>query len=93
MNADTRGKGFLQAVLVAVLVFAGMLPAGRYASPNIVVVTQVQAASLPAVAGDWKRLRTKAVQANQELSAGYREVLLQAAISPLATSDGDVARG
>jgi carbonic anhydrase/acetyltransferase-like protein (isoleucine patch superfamily) len=69
------------------------LPAGRYASHNIVVATQVQAASLPAVAVDWKHLSTKVVQVNQELAAGYREVLLQAAIVPLATSDVDVAHG
>jgi sulfate permease, SulP family len=69
------------------------LPAGRYVSHNIVVDTQVQAASLPVVAVDWKHLRTEVVEVNQELTAGHREVLRQAAIGPLATSDGDVARG
>jgi SulP family sulfate permease len=78
---------------VGAVVLGVSLPAGRYVSHNIVVDTQEQADSLPAVAGDWERLRAEVVEVNQELAAGHREVLRQAAIGPLATTDGDVARG
>lgn len=69
------------------------LPAGRYVSHNIVIDTQEQADSLPAVAADWERLRAEVVEVNQELAAGHREVLRQAANGPLATPDGDSGRG
>jgi carbonic anhydrase/acetyltransferase-like protein (isoleucine patch superfamily) len=69
------------------------LPAGRYVSHNMVVDTQEQADSLPAVAADWERLRAEVVEVDQELAAGHREVLRQAANGPPATPDGDGGRG
>jgi carbonic anhydrase/acetyltransferase-like protein (isoleucine patch superfamily) len=68
------------------------LPAGRYVGHNLVVDTQEQADSLPAVASEWECLRAEVVAVNQELAAGHREVLRQAANGLLATSDGDDAR-
>jgi carbonic anhydrase/acetyltransferase-like protein (isoleucine patch superfamily) len=69
------------------------LPAGRYVRHNMVVDTQDQADSLPAVATEWERLRAEVVEVNQELTAGHREVLRQAASGPLAMSDVDGVPG
>jgi carbonic anhydrase/acetyltransferase-like protein (isoleucine patch superfamily) len=75
------------------LVLGVSLPAGRYVSHNTVVDTQEQADSLPAVAADWERLRAEFVEVNQELAAGHREVLRQAADGPPARTDGDGGHG
>jgi high affinity sulfate transporter 1 len=69
------------------------LPAGRYVGHNTVVDTQEQADSLPTVAADWERLRAEVVEVNQELAAGHREVLLQAANGARAGADDDVEYG